>query len=126
MERTDMEQGSSYCVDLDAACKVLVRSVAVQALVRTKVGDQNYPAALALMKAGRLEGDLGANVHDLLTDEILNEASGVWSGVIRQPHDDYPITVNGFHGVYWVWAMEHDPVGYFLNKRTAISFARSY
>jgi hypothetical protein len=120
-----MEQSSSYCVDLAAACKVLARSAAVKASVRAKVGEQDYPAALSLMKAGSLESDLGATLHDFLTDEIRNEATEVWSGVIRQPHDNYPITVNGLHGVYWVWAMEYDPVGYFLNKRNASSFARS-
>jgi hypothetical protein len=120
-----MDQSSSYCVDLGATCKILARSPVVQASVRALVGEQNYPAALALMRAGSLEGDLGATLHDFLTDEIRNEATEVWSGVIRQQHDDYPITVNGFHGVYWVLAMEYDPVGYFLNKRNAISFARS-
>lgn len=94
-------------------------------LVKKEVGDEHFPAALDAMRAGKLEGDLGATIHDLLVDAIPNDGTVVWSGLIRQPHDDYPVTVNGYQGVYWVWAMEYDPVGYFLNKRTAISFAKS-
>ena len=106
-----MEMNSSDCVTLDAASKVLAKSRAVQALM--------------LMKLGTLDGDLGADIHDLLVDAIRNDAKVVWSGLIRQPHDDYPIQVNEFHGVFWVWAMEYDPVGYFLSKQDAVSYARS-
>jgi hypothetical protein len=98
----------------------------VRALIHGAVGEAHFTTAVELMRAGKLDGDLGATVHDFLADEICNDATAIWSGVIRQSHDDYPVTVNGFHGVYWVWAMEYDPVGYFLNKRTAIDFARSH
>ena len=120
-----MEKSSSDCVDLDAASKVLAKSRAVQSLVKKSVGATRFPEALTLMKAGTLEGDLGADIHDLLVDAISNDAKVVWSGLIRQPHDDYPIQVNEFHGVFWVWAMEYDPVGYFLDMRDAVSYARS-
>jgi hypothetical protein len=120
-----MEMSSSDCVALDAASKVLAKSRAVQSLVKKSVGATRFSDALTLMKTGRLEGDLGADIHDLLADAIRNDAKEVWSGLIRQPHDDYPIQVNEFHGVFWVWAMEYDPVGYFLSKQDAVSYARS-
>lgn len=120
-----MEMSSSDCVALDAASKVLVNSRAVQSFVKKSVGAMRFPEALTLMKAGALEGDLGADIHDLLADAILNDARVVWSGLIKQPHDDYPILVNEYHGVFWVWAMEYDPVGYFLNMLDAVSYARS-
>lgn len=120
-----MEMSSSDCVTLDAASEVLAKSRAVQSLVKKSVGATLFPEALTLMKAGTLEGDLGADIHDLLADAIHNDAKVVWSGLIRQPHDDYPIQVKEFHGVFWVWAMEYDPVGYFLNMRDAVSYARS-
>ncbi len=120
-----MEMSSSDCVALDAASKVLAKSRAVQSLVKKSVGADRFSDALTLMKAGMLEGDLGADIHDLLADAIRNDAKVVWSDVIRQPHDDYPIQVNEFHGVFWVWAMEYDPVGYFLSKQDAVAYARS-
>lgn len=97
-----MEKNSSNCVDLDDACKVLVKSRAVQALVKKTVGNEKLQEALIQMKAGNLDRDLGAEIHDLLTDTIRNEADGVWSGLIQQPHDNYPVQVNGYYGVYWV------------------------
>lgn len=120
-----MEMSSSDCVALDVASKVLAKSRAVQSLVKKSVGAARFSDALMLMKTGTLEGDLGADIHDLLADAIRNDAKEVWSGLIRQPHDDYPIQVNEFHGVFWVWAMEYDPVGYFLSKQDAVSYALS-
>ncbi len=120
-----MKMSSSECVALDVACKVLAESRAVQSLVKNAVGTERFREALVLMKAGKLEGNLGADIHDLLTDAIRNDAEEVWSGLIRQPHDDYPVRVNEFHGVFWVWAMEYDPVGYFLDLNSAINYART-
>ena len=116
---------SSDCVALDVASKVLAKSRSVQSLVKKSVGATRFSDALTLMKVGKLEGDLGGDIHDLLADAIRNDATEVWSGLIRQPHDDYPIQVNEFHGVFWIWAMEYDPVGYFLSKQDAVSYARS-
>lgn len=120
-----MKQDSSNCVQLATACLWLAQRSEVQALVKKVVGDQDFPNALALMKAGRLEGTIGGSVHDLLTDTIQNESVQVWSGFIHHPHDDYAIIVNEYHGVYWVNASEFDPIGYFLDKRCAVDFARS-
>ena len=120
-----MDRGfSAKTVDLAEACKTLARSQSVQALLKKEVGSDNYPAALELMKAGTLEGDLGATVHDLFIDTIVNEATTVWSGFIRDENDDWPVRVNEYQGVFWVFALEIDPVGYFLNAESAISFAR--
>ena len=88
-----MKQDGTDCVDLDAACKLLAKSSSVQALVKTTVGAGNYKQALAIMRAGKLEGALGGEIHDLLADAISNQAEKVWSGIIRPPHDDYTIQV---------------------------------
>jgi hypothetical protein len=120
-----MKRDSSECVELDTACKVLVKSRAVQSLVKKSVGAARFQEALILMKAGNLEGDLGNKIHDLLSDSISTEAQEVWSGLIRLPHDDYLVQVNEFHGVFCVWTTEYDPVGYFLDQDSAVSYARS-
>ena len=119
-----MNHGPAGCVELGEACKVLAKSRVVQALVKATFGPEKSKQALQLMRAGNLEGDLGAEIHDLLTDTIQNDAEVIWSGVISQPHDDYPVNVNRYHGVLWVWAMEYDPVGYFLDEDAAVSYAR--
>jgi hypothetical protein len=120
-----MKQDGTDCVDLDSACKVLVDVPSVQALLKTEVGPRTCKKAMALMRDGKLEGQLGAEIHDLLADTIHNEAEVVWSGIIRQPHDEYAIQVKAYKGVFWVWAMEYDPVGYFLDEDRAISYARA-
>lgn len=121
-----MEKGfSSDTVELNQACKVLAKSRSVQALLKKEVGIKDFKNALALMKAGDLEGDLGATVHDLFLDIIVNQATTIWSGFIHNDSDNWPVHVNEYHGVFWVWALESDPVGYFLDKSSAISFART-
>jgi hypothetical protein len=120
-----MQMSSSMCADLDTACQVLARSRRVQSLVKEAVGIENFSTAHKQMKLGKLEGPVGDIVHDLLLDTIQNDATPVWTGFIRQPHDDYPVHVNEYRGVFWVWAMEYDPIGYFLEKDSAIDFARS-
>ena len=95
-----MEQGSSDCVQLPAACVVLSESREVQALVKEAIGATDFPTALALMKAGKLQGIIGASIHDLLSDTIQHDSIKVWSGFIHHPHDDYALTIKEYHGIY--------------------------
>lgn len=121
-----MDKGfSSDTVDLAEACKVLAKSRSVQAHLKEEVGSAHYREALQMMKSGNLNGDLGASVHDLLANMIDSDADTVWSGFIYQDHEKWTVRVNECHGVFWVWAVESDPVGYFLDKASAISFART-
>lgn len=122
----NMDKGfSSDTANMAEACKVLAKSRAVQELLKDEVGSERYPEVLKLMKAGKLDSDLGATVHDLFLDTIVNQATTVWSGFIHNDSDNWPVRVNEYHGVFWVWAVESDPVGYFLDKASAISFART-
>jgi hypothetical protein len=120
-----MDQDSLDCVDLAAACKVLIKSSAVQALVKKKVGAKNLTAALELMQAGKLDGPLGDKLHDFLANTIEKKSTDVWSGLIPQEGDEYPVQVKEYQGIFWVWAMEHDPIGYFLDQASAEAFVRS-
>jgi hypothetical protein len=90
---------ASNCVDLEEACKVLAKSRSVQALLKNEIDSKGYPKALEMMKAGKLEGDLGATVHDLFLETIVDDAIPIWSGFIHQDHDNYPVRVNEYHGV---------------------------
>jgi hypothetical protein len=120
-----MDQDSMDCVDLAAACKALVKSTAVQALIKKRVGAKNLTASLELMQAGKLDGPLGDMLHDFLADIIENQSTDVWSGLIAQEGDEFPVQVKEYQGIYWVWAMEYDPIGYFLDQASAEAFVRS-
>ncbi|CAM8633533.1 hypothetical protein MCEMIE11_00698 [Burkholderiales bacterium] len=121
-----MDKGfSSDTVDLAEACKVLAKSDSVQMLLKEQVGSVRYPEALKLMEAGKLDSDLGATVHDFLLDAIVNNAKTVWSGFIHDENDDWPVSVNEYHEVFWVSTLECDPIGYFLNSESAIAYART-
>ena len=89
------------------------------------VGAKAFLATLALMQAGKLDGNIGDNIRDLLSDAIENDATAIWTGFTHHPRGDYPLVVNEYHGVYWVHAMEFDPVGYFVEEFAAVSFAYS-
>lgn len=111
---------------LDDACQILVRSKAVLALLKESFDAVEYDEVVGLMKAGKLEGDLSGELENLLEDEIGNNSDEAWSGIIRQPHDDYGIGVYEYQGVFWVKAAEYDRVAYFLDKESAIAYAKSH
>ena len=121
-----MDKGfSSDTVDLAAACRVLAQIKSVQTLLKEQVGSDCYAEALKLMKAGNLDSDLGETLHDFFIDAIRNDATTIWAGFIHDENDDWPVHVNEYHGVYWVSALEFDPIGYFLNSDSAIAYART-
>ena len=62
---------------LDEACKVLVKSRSVQAIVKKTIGVKDYPTATHLMKSGNFEGDLGARLNDLLSNTLINDRKEV-------------------------------------------------
>lgn len=121
-----MDKGfSSDTVDLADAFKVLAQSNSVQTLLKEQVGSDSYAEALRLMKAGNLDSALGETLHDFFIDAIRNDATTVWTGFIHDENDDWPINVNEYHGVFWISALEYDPIGYFLNSDSAIAYART-
>lgn len=122
---TLMKKCGPDCFDLNQITSSLAERPTVQALLRDSIEEDQYEAALQLMRDGIFEKDLGWAVHDLLSDAIHNDARIVWSGLIPGIEDDYPVRVNEYHGVFWVWAMEYDPIGYFASKETAINYVLS-
>lgn len=119
-----MQQAHYGTVDLAEAAKTLARSRKVAAALRQELGEEDGKLAIALMLTGSLEGDLGDRVHDFLIDAIRNEAKVVWDGEIPGSEFAYPVNVNSYGGVFFVWAMEYDPVGYFLSRSDAVSYIK--
>ena len=73
---------------------------------------------------------MGDGVHDHFSDEIMNEAKTVWEGELHDPENDnpdtiFPIGINEYEGVFYVWALEYDDIGYFLSKDAAVNYADS-
>ncbi|NBQ57496.1 MAG: hypothetical protein EBU32_03720 [Opitutaceae bacterium] len=121
-----MDNGFSRdCVNLAEACKALAKEKLIQGFLKKEFGNKNYLNALEAMKSGKLTGDIGSTVHDLLIDTIANQSTTVWSGLIHNVSDKWPVDVLEYHGVFWVKALESDPIGYFLDLDSAVSFARS-
>lgn len=79
----------------------------------------------AMMLEGRFSGDSGDDLHDFLLDAIVNDSTTAWSGLINSGDEDWPINVQEYFGVFYVWSMEYDNVGYFLSKEDALSYVFS-
>jgi hypothetical protein len=120
MDKSDL----SDTVDLTEACKVLAESRLVQTFLKEEFGSDRYSEAIKLMEDGKLDSDLGLSIHDLFLDLIVNQATIVWSGFIANENDNWPVHVMEYEGIFWVGAVEFDPVGYFLDMASAISFVR--
>jgi hypothetical protein len=109
---------------LEAAGLVLAQSEEVLATLQATFNASECAAALDLLRSGALVGQFGAEVHDLLVDAIENESRVVWEGVIPGTEFDFPVHVKSFGGVFFVWAMEYDNVGYFRAERDAVGYIR--
>ena len=95
-------------VELISTLPVLARSKHACARLKKAVGKERGDAAVEMLKGARLEGSLGAEIHDFLLDEIANEARVVWSGLIFNPEDEdnvdlpFPVGIREYEGIYFV------------------------
>jgi len=117
-----MDTTRSGTVDLLGACPTLARSRNVRELLKKHFGEDRAKVAIGMMRAGRLDGGFGDEIHDFLSDAIHNEAKVVWDGAIPGSEFEFPVNVNAFGGIFFVWAMEYDPVGYFTSRDDAVSY----
>ena len=98
---------------------------AKSSLLKANLGEPND--VLEILLSGVLKGTIGDKVYDFFTDEIENNARAVWSGLTYNPDDEdnvdeqYPIYIFCYEGVYYISALEYDPIGYFLSKEDAHS-----
>jgi hypothetical protein len=101
-------------VALEQTLPVLARSKRAVASMTGAIGKANATEAIRMLETGKLTGSLGDTIHDFFLDEIANQAQEVWSGSIPGSEDAYPVKVMEYEGVYFVWALEYAPAGYFL------------
>lgn len=120
-----MQHGGYKAVDLLSAGATLAESPAVRELLEKSLGEDTAAAAISMLQSAKLDGDLGATVHDLLVDAIENESDVVWDGLIPGNEFDFPVQVSAYGGVYYVWALESDNMGYFLTLEDAVDYVHS-
>lgn len=119
MAKLPFDGSSKYtfnAVTIAGTVSTLARSKKVYALLKKLLGADKTKTALEMMKAGKLEGELGNELHDVLADEIHNEAETVWTGQLAT---GFPVFVQKFEGVYFVASPDYDDVGYFLKQQAA-------
>jgi hypothetical protein len=115
-------------VPLEGTLATLARSKLVRTLLRQDFGSALDREAVAMLMTGKLSADLGGRIHDILTDEIKNGATPVWSGETYDPNDEdnpdrtFGVQILEYERVYFVEALEYDDVGYFLSKAKAKKF----
>ncbi len=120
-----MEPSGSLSVDLAGAGTKLASNRRARAILRTRLTEAEFERAIALLRAGDLDGELGARIHDILHDEIRDNAVDYWIGTIGEGLSGHPVQVGGYAGVYLIWAMDWGVFGYFLSREDAVSFAYS-
>lgn len=118
MEQPSSPEFTPGAVALAGTLPTLARSTKVQERISKEWGAERLESVLAMMRTGKLEGDLGDDIHDFFVDEIENEAQTAWSGSIKRD-DSYPIQIRKYEGVYFVDASDAGRVGYFLRIEDA-------
>ena len=120
--------GRFGAVELIDTLPVLARSQHACNRLKKAIGKERGDAAVEMLKGACLDGDLGSEIQDFFLDEIVNEAREVWSGFTFDPNDEadqdsqFPISIKDYEGVYFVWQLECEPQGYFLNRNDAELF----
>jgi hypothetical protein len=119
--------GKEYgAVDLWAILPVLAKSERACEALRNSLGCDRGSIAVEMLRSGKVVGDTGNEIHDFFLDEIVNESKSVWEGKLYNPDDPdwvYSIGINEYEGVFYVWAVDYDTVGYFLSEKAACDYA---
>jgi hypothetical protein len=108
--------------DLAGAGATLAENEAVRKLLEQRFGKDRLGMTMELLRTGQLEEGLGAEIHDLLSDEIVNEAETVWEGMLGDDPEGFSVRVMSWGGVFFVSTPEYDDVGYFFNVEDAVEY----
>lgn len=116
-------------VELQDILPLLAKSERACDALRDSLGSDRGSLAVEMFRSRKAEGDLENEIYDFFLDEIENEAEPVWEGELYDPEDPenpdgiYPIGINEYEGVFYVWALEYDNAGYFLSEEAASNYA---
>ena len=110
---------------LEESLPILSASEIISILLEDNFGPTSSKEMIKMMKKGKFIGEIGYDLHDFLIDEIHNESEIAWEGEILGSEDEYSISVNGYHGIFFVRALEYDDYGFFSNINDAKSYILS-
>lgn len=110
---------------LESVLPILGKSSRAREALAKFIGEKNAQSALEMVVSGKLSGTQGDQIHDFFSDEIGNEATSVWDGIRRVQDEEYGFGVHEYVGIYFVTAIEYDPVGYFISLADALSYIDS-
>ena len=106
-------------IDLEATLSILGKNTKVIARLRRQFKGVRFAEVTRMLVQGKFEGDIGDTLYNFLLDEIPNKAVVRWRGAIPGTEFDFPVSVYEYFGVFYVWALEHDRVGYFESEAEA-------
>ncbi len=125
----DSFRRSDGTVTLEEALPVLVKSKKLLSILRKEFGLSKAKVIISMMREGAFSGDVGDELYVFLIDQIHNESETMWNGVSMASDNEYAIGINGYCGIYYVWEVEMDEVGFFLDiehARLSIPDGRDY
>jgi hypothetical protein len=88
----------------------------------SKFGQRRLSGCLRRLRDGKMDDELGLELQDMIGDDAINSASTVWTASIRGGEELFPVHVQEYGGLYWVWAMDYDRVGFFTGLQSAIDY----
>jgi hypothetical protein len=93
--------------------------------VRRIVKRGKYRETLRRLQAGDTQDTECAKVLEYFRKAIVDLSEGVWWGSLRASDKGAPVQINRYRGIFWAWALGVDPVGYFPDEKSAVSFVRN-
>ena len=79
---------------------------------------------ISQLKSGKASIEQEEWAADLLSDLVHNEATAETLFYASNGDDWFPITINEYAGVFWVWAPEFEEIGFFGSREDAAWEAR--
>ena len=106
-------------VNLEKVLPTLVKSESFHSVLRKQFNISLADQMVSMMRDGAFSGSAGDDLENFLVDAVVNDSEIAWSGFIKGSEDNYPVGIRSYHGVYYVWALEENDVGYFLDFESA-------
>jgi hypothetical protein len=81
---------------------------------------------ITMIQTGEFVGSEGDELHDFLTEDLLNDAKACWRATSRSVDRGetvvWPIEILERHGAYQIWSPEFNRAGLFLDLEDARAF----
>ena len=106
-------------VNLEKILPTLLKSGSFHSVLCKQFNISAADQMVLMMRDGAFSGSAGDDLENFLGDAVVNDSEIAWTGLIKGSEDNYPVSIQNYHGVYYVSALEVDDVGYFLDFESA-------